>query len=86
MGRRENRTESQAAVKFRLQRVPMVDCCYDQGGAYWGGPDYQAGMYPLYCAWGNGEQEQQIMYCRSIDRTAARKSVLEQFPNAKFYR
>ena len=42
MGRR-NLTEG-IPERLHLQRVRMVDGCYDTGGAYWGGPA------DLYCA------------------------------------
>jgi hypothetical protein len=86
MGRSGNDTEPQYPVKFHLQHVPMVDSCYDQGGAYWGMPDYRAGVYPLYCAWGDGVAEVQEVYIRAKSRDHARAEVLTLFPNAKFYR
>lgn len=84
MGRRNTITEPAYPVKFHLQRVPMVDYDYDQGGAYWGGYSLQCGV--MYCAWGDGEEERQIVYCRAHTRDQAKAEVLRQFPNAKFYR
>jgi len=66
--------------KLHLRRVPLVDGCYDQGGAYWGGPD------DLFCAWGDSDMEQAVFYTRAKDRKEAKSRARMRFPNAKFYR
>lgn len=84
MGRPNTVTESDYPVKFRLQRMSMISYDYDQGGAYWGGPSPEDGQ--MYCAWGDGAEEVQIVYIRAKSRTLARDKVTSQFPNAQFYR
>jgi len=71
----DDRTQS---VKLHLRRVPFVDYCYDQGGAYWGGPAN------LWCAWGDGV----VIYVRDPDwdREAVKAEIREVLPNARFYR
>lgn len=80
MGRRGNASEPDAPVKLRLRRVPLVDYAYDQGGAYWGQGD------PLWCAWGDGAEEEQVIYLRAPGRSQARAAALLTFPRARFYR
>ena len=65
--------------KLHLQRVPFVDGCYDQGGAYWGSPAN------LYCAWGESDTEQAVLFLRANSRADAQRQALESFPNAKFF-
>lgn len=63
-------------LKLHLRRIELVDGGYDAGGAYWGIGN------PLFCAW----DDQVELYLRETNREEAKKSVLEDFPNAKFYR
>lgn len=65
--------------KCHLQYVPFVDGDYDKGGAYWGGGRYTK---PLYCAW-NDEGE---IYLRANSREDAKRQLLENNPDIKFYR
>lgn len=65
-----------AAVKLHLRRVPFVDYCYDQGGAYWGAPG------DLWCAWCDGV----AIYTRAKSRSDAKAIVISKLPNARFYR
>lgn len=79
MGRRDVLPDNRkAAIKLHLRHVPFVDGCYDQGGAYWGGPDN------LWCAWADGV----VIYVRDPDwdREAVKAEIREVLPNARFYR
>lgn len=72
MGRRSDLDEA-TTDKLHLRRVPLIEGCYDPGGAYWSGPA------DLWCAW---NAEGRVRYLRAKDRDAAKQA----FPNAKFYR
>lgn len=64
--------------KVRLERLRLVDGAYDQGGAYWGGPE------TLWCAWNRaGDVE---IYVRADDRETAKAKVRTLLPAAAFYR
>lgn len=63
-------------VPVYLDRVPFVDSCYDQGGAYWGAPAN------LYCAWVQTDDGYLEHYIRASDRAEAKESL----PELKFYR
>lgn len=65
------------AARVRLFRVRFVDGDYDAGGAYWGG-----GGGPLYACVGDGFQT----FTRADCRENAKQSILEEFPDLKFYR
>jgi hypothetical protein len=79
MGRRDNIEDPDAPVKFHLVKMRMVGA-YDQGGAYWGIGD------PLWRAIGEDEDMTNEMFIRAKTRDAAKASVLETFPKARFYR
>ena len=65
MGRRESPIEDFTGPVY-LQKVPLIDGDYDEGGAYWGGGS------PLYCAWdGVGN----AIYVRAKDSSAAKKKL-----------
>lgn len=82
MGRRDNVTEPDYPVKFRLERMQMVDGDYDNGGAYWGG--YPSD--PMWTAWGMGEEEEQELFLRAKTRDEAKALVRQIFPNCRFWR
>ncbi len=65
MGRQESPVEDFTGPVY-LQKVPMVDGDYDEGGAYWGGGT------PLYCAW---DGEGNAIYVRAKDSAAAKKKL-----------
>jgi hypothetical protein len=73
MGRHSD-SPSQFTGKTHLRKVPMVDLCYDPGGAYWG-----MGTQ-LWCAW--DEELDIVTYFRSPSRADAKR----ELPNARFYR
>jgi hypothetical protein len=77
MGRPDMLPDDQLApIKLHLRRVPFVDSCYDQGGAYWGCPAN------LWCAWSGAVE----VYVRADSRQAAKEMVGGSLPNARFYR
>lgn len=82
MGRGDTVTDPDFPVKFRLERMQMVDGDYDNGGAYWGG--YPSD--PMWVAWGMAEDEEQEMFVRARSRDEAKAVVKEKFINARFYR
>ncbi len=55
--------------RCRLVRVPLVEGCYDQGGAYWGGPDNL-----WVCL---AEDGAELFFVRGADRAAAYASVVK---------
>ena len=72
--------------KLHLQKVDLIDGVYDRGGAYWGSP---SDLYVAYChAWISGiDREFELRYfVRAGSREDAKKLVLLEYPNAKFYR
>lgn len=80
MGRRDCIPADRATVsRLHLRRVPFVDACYDQGGAYWGMPAN------LYCAWGESNTERAHVFFRANSRSDAKQKALATFPNARFY-
>ena len=85
MGRSSWRGNPDGKFKFHLQRLRFVDYCYDLGGAYWGGPAdlYLALDQSVTDLRGNeGVRE----FVRAKNRAEAKSKVLEQYPNARFYR
>ena len=82
----------QAGTKLCLRRVPFVDGCYDQGGAYWGMPAnlYVATEGAVTYSPVSRRFEQQLcgvtVFVRANSRREAKHKVLEQIPTAKFYR
>ena len=65
MGRQESPVEDFTGPVY-LQKVPMVDGDYDEGGAYWGGGT------PLYCAWDEKGMQSTV---RAKDSSAAKKKL-----------
>lgn len=76
--------------KFNLALLPLVDYCYDRGGAYWGMNSREHGsMYRAYCLEYDEINERDFLvdwYFRAKDREHAKQIVLERYPAAKFYR
>lgn len=86
MGRTETRpTDRKAAIKTHLTRVDLYQG-YDKGGAYWGNGQ------PLWCADGitynpeTGDDDSIEVYLRAPNREAAKRQLLAEWPNLKFYR
>jgi len=84
------------SLKMSLRRLPFVDGCYDQGGAYWGSP---ANVYravttnPEGHLWrSNWDGSAQTVkrpievFVRARNRNEAKLNVRVLLPNAKFYR
>lgn len=91
MGRRNtlDADREHFAGTMSLTVIPMVDFAYDRGGAYWGGPTPKTGW--MYRAWYDGHDEDGDrvhieMFIRALSRRAAKLVVLEEFPNARFYK
>ena len=80
MGRPEiHLADTGAAMEFELERLPMVDGCYDAEGAYWGAPDN------LYCAQSEDDGETVVqMFIRADSREDAEAKVKETYPNVTF--
>lgn len=65
-----------------LQRLPFVDDCYDEGGAYWGLP---ANVWRVYGEITEDDETEVIdFYLRADSREAAKAEVLETYPKASF--
>lgn len=86
MGRRETHAlgDNDLPFKFRVQYLPFVDGCYDQGGAYWGSP---ANLYIARCDTDPTGGDLFIeFFIRASSREQAKKEVLDLYPNARFFR
>jgi hypothetical protein len=99
MGRPEYRNGPDGQVTdaplFRLQRVRLDSGGYDNGGAYWG---TGAPLYVAFSGESPEDSESHVCYVRTKaehyrgasgpwrmrDRAAAKRAVLERFPNAGF--
>ena len=84
LGRRDHiPADAPTVKKMSLRRVTPAagdyNADYDRGGAYWGGLDNS----PLFCAWGDSDTEQAVIYVRADHRETARHIVLRKFPNAR---
>ena len=77
LGRRSTPILDTDAGRISLQKIPLDTGGYDRGGAYWG-----IGQ-PLYCA---QDQNGDTMYFRAWSRDSAKHHVLENHPDARFYR
>lgn len=78
MGRYSDTLSNFEERKVHLRRVPLIDDCYDQGGAYWGMPSN------LWCAW---SEETDSEYVVTYFRADSRKDAKSQLPETcKFYR
>lgn len=90
--------DRQTAIRFHLQRLPMVDGDYDRGGAYWGHSDgtsiycaFVPGNHVLETEWHeklpNGEIQ---IFRRETSAPNGREAVMDYvrtlLPNATFYR
>ena len=73
-----------AEIKFHLYRMPMVDGCYDTGGAYWGTGSNKLGY--MYHAYGDGPQFVNQCFVRARSRNEAKSLVGKVFRNARFFR
>jgi hypothetical protein len=71
-----------AEGKIHLTRLKWVDGDYDEGGAYWG----NTGKDDVYCAWGDLNEVNALMFVRADSRIAAKAFVMETLPNVRFYR
>lgn len=67
MGRHSPSRPPEAGMRAHVARVPFIDGCYDQGGAYWGGPAN------LWCAWHAPTKDADAFACyfRAPSRAAA---------------
>lgn len=63
--------------RLRLQRIPINSGGYDRGGAYWG-----IGTPPWYVEDPDGNSK----FFRARDRAAAKQTILQDYPDARFYR
>lgn len=77
MGRREERPDD--LDRLHVQCVPMVDGCYDPGGAYWGGQSPDGRMY---LAWSRAGAR---LWIRATSRADAIQRVREDFPEVHVY-
>lgn len=89
MGRRDiHEAPADFTGTLRLQLLPMVDYCYDEGGAYWGAPSPRNGW--MYRAWYLAEVGDELihieMFIRAVTRRAAKQKVQDKYPKARFFR
>ncbi len=73
-------------LKFSLERVPLIDGAYDEGGAYWGAPD---NLYHAQCAahdakFGSEGDIEIDFFLRADSRAKAKADVRDMYPNATF--
>jgi hypothetical protein len=76
MGRRGS-PDIDTTGKLYLHKVPLDSGGYDRGGAYWGAPGT---LYEVI------DQEGEGYFLRAWSREEAKQKVLEEYPEAKFYR
>lgn len=80
MGRSDYGPTPDIPVKVRLQKVPLDSGGYDPGGAYWGN-----GM-TLWRAESASEEFDYTRYFRAPSRKLAKETILQDYPEARFYR
>lgn len=80
-------------IRMHLVRLPFVDGCYDQGGAYWGAPAnlwraVSPDVHPWRSNWdGSAQEDAHIeLFVRARSRQDAKRAILAKLPQAKFYR
>lgn len=86
MGAADWRGDSDYAYKFNLQRLKFQDGGYTLDGTYWGSP---ANLYLAFCPAHDtpeGEEDAVRMFVRASSWEAAKRLVIEEYPNAMFYR
>lgn len=64
--------------RLYLRRLPLDSGGYDRGGAYWG---HGASMYAAFDSKGGFAR-----YLRADSRKAAKAAILEDYPDALFWR
>lgn len=74
---------SEPVGKVRLHLMKMSPCgAYDEGGAYWGCGNHKIGwMYQAYDL-----ESDFSVFIRAKSRDQAKAEILEQWPEAKFFR
>jgi|SRR5690606_27260087 len=88
IGRQECKGDPDAPYRFRVFRVHLDADGYDDGGAYWG-----IGR-PLYCAvavdiWDKRDgldYSEACHFMRAIDPQDVEAWIIQQYPNARFFR
>jgi len=83
MGRHEAKGDPDWPYRFSLQRVRLNSGGYDDGGAYWG---HGAPLWYASAVSGDEGVANVEMFFRAKDRTAARAVILDEYPEARFYR
>lgn len=76
MGRR-GATDLDTSAPLALHRVPVNSQGYDRGGAYWG---VGAPLYEVLDRGGEG------FFLRAENRADAKALVINQYPDARFFR
>ena len=77
------RGDPDSPYKFYLQRIRMVDGDYDPAGTYWGGG---RGTETL---WGYMGEDDEVLvrgFVRAWGRGSAKEEILDEYPNARFFR
>lgn len=84
MGDSGERGDPDRAYKFYLQQIDFVDGDYDRAGTYWGGGRGTEPLYGFMCE----DDEDGLVYgfVRAWNRGRAKDKVLDDYPNARFYR
>jgi hypothetical protein len=70
----------EASVKLRMEKLKWSCGDYDQGGAYWGRSGYDS----IYCAWLPNSNIK--IFVRASNREQAKNLVIEDLPNATFFK
>jgi len=76
MGRPGSTQQADSVTWINIEQVPIHEG-YDPGGAYWGCGE------PLFVAWGDGDDEEQVAFIRAANWSEARIRFKEIFPNAE---
>ncbi len=81
MGDSGDRGDPVRAYKFYLQHIDLQDGCYDRAGTYWGLP---CNLWGFMCF--DDEDGMVRGFVRASNRAMAKAAVLDEYPNARFYR
>lgn len=76
MGRRDDKIDPDFCGTVKIAHLPMVDWCYDQGGAYWGSGT------PLWAMCWEDDDVVNYAYFRVRSYSAACEHVREEMPDA----
>lgn len=81
IGDRGDRGDPDRAYKFYLQHIDLDEGAYDRAYTYWGLP---RNLWGFMCF--DDEDGRVRGFVRASNRAMAKAAVLDEYPNARFYR